>query len=137
MRGKPLKLDGAWVCVSCHADLGQPVSGDRRVRPPVRCDDCRPVHKLWTHWLSGRQTAASKVARAIKGGQLQRPALFACVDCGNPAKCYDHRDYSRPLDVVPVCLSCNVRRSSAKPLNPFLVSALLLARIDEIFHPQG
>ena len=37
-----------------------------------------------------------------------------CVDCGNEATCWEHRDYSRPLDVDPICQSCNVRRGPAK-----------------------
>lgn len=36
-----------------------------------------------------------------------------CVDCGAPAECHDHRDYSKPLHVEPVCRSCNVRRGPA------------------------
>lgn len=51
------------------------------------------------------------VQAAIEIGFL--PALdgaINCVDCGIPAKCYDHRDYAKPLDVEPVCVGCNVRR---------------------------
>ena len=39
-----------------------------------------------------------------------------CVDCGKPAHSYDHRDYEKPLDVEPVCRSCNRRRPRAEPL---------------------
>jgi len=55
-----------------------------------------------------------EVYKAKKAGTL--PALdgsIACVDCGRPASCYDHRDYSKPLDVSPVCRGCNVRRGMA------------------------
>lgn len=39
-----------------------------------------------------------------------------CVDCGKRAFHYDHRYYSRPLDVVPVCRVCNIRRGAARDL---------------------
>ncbi|MBN8492375.1 MAG: hypothetical protein J0M00_13225 [Burkholderiales bacterium] len=53
---------------------------------------------------------------AVKRGVL--PDLsqgeYACADCGAPALEYDHRDYARPLDVDPVCKSCNRLRGAAK-----------------------
>ena len=39
-----------------------------------------------------------------------------CVDCGQRAFHYDHRYYSRPLDVVPVCRTCNHLRGPARDL---------------------
>ncbi len=47
---------------------------------------------------------------AIKCGLLPEPLDCRCVDCGRQADCYDHRDYSRPLDVEPVCIACNGHR---------------------------
>jgi hypothetical protein len=47
---------------------------------------------------------------------LQPAATKKCVDCGNPAECYDHRDYTRPLKVEPVCKACNNRRGPGWPL---------------------
>ena len=38
--------------------------------------------------------------------KVERP----CVDCGNRAVEYDHRDYMKPLDVQAVCKSCNAAR---------------------------
>lgn len=35
------------------------------------------------------------------------------MDCKGPAKQYDHHDYSEPLKVEPVCISCNHRRGPA------------------------
>ena len=50
--------------------------------------------------------------KAIKEGKLIRltKANIACVDCGEKATDYDHRDYSKPLKVDAVCHKCNVRR---------------------------
>ena len=39
--------------------------------------------------------------------------MLICVDCGNGADVYDHRDYSRPLQVAAVCHSCNQLRGPA------------------------
>jgi hypothetical protein len=63
--------------------------------------------------------ALRAVASAIRHGLL--PSLVttnvACADCDeNWAQCYDHRDYSKPLDVVPVCMSCNSHRGPAKQM---------------------
>ena len=55
--------------------------------------------------------AGRLVKQAIISGNLAPiTADTKCVDCGSPAYCYDHRDYGRPLDVEPVCRSCNNTR---------------------------
>lgn len=54
------------------------------------------------------------VSKAVKEGDLPRlDGSIRCVDCGEPAKNYDHRDYAKPLDVEPVCISCNLKRGPA------------------------
>lgn len=58
--------------------------------------------------------ARAAVACAVRRGALPRPETRACVDCGGVARDYDHRDYSRPLEVEPVCRSCNKLRPAAK-----------------------
>lgn len=61
------------------------------------------------------QRTAMKMVRYAKSFGLL-PALdgsIACVDCGKPAEIYEHRDYSRPLDVEPTCVSCNRHRGTA------------------------
>lgn len=65
------------------------------------------------------QTQCARVfAVAIRRNVLPRAidASTLCADCGRAAVMYDHRDYSRPLDVVAVCHSCNLRRGAALPL---------------------
>lgn len=64
--------------------------------------------------------AHQKVRRAVVSGQLPRVKTLTCVDCGKPARCYDHRDYTKPLDVAPVCFSCNTRRGPAYPYSEAL-----------------
>lgn len=65
--------------------------------------------------VSGGNYCGNKVAIAIRKGQLRRPSEFPCTDCGGAALQYDHRDYNKPLDVDPVCRSCNRRRGKAIP----------------------
>jgi hypothetical protein len=60
-----------------------------------------------------QQAAAYQVGKAIRKGLLPRASECVCVDCGKPAEHYDHRDYRQPLNVQPVCRSCNCRRGSA------------------------
>lgn len=63
---------------------------------------------------NGRSAAAVQVAKAVREGRLQPAKNFACTDCGVPAVEYDHRDYSKPLAVEPVCRKCNSRRGPGK-----------------------
>lgn len=55
------------------------------------------------------------VSIAKRAGKL--PLLdgsIKCVDCGGIARHYEHRDYTRPLEVEPVCPSCNYKRGPAR-----------------------
>lgn len=63
-----------------------------------------------------RWKAIAEVRKAIRRGALRHPKLLLCVDCGRQAFDYDHRDYSRPLMVAPVCRRCNVLRGPASEL---------------------
>ena len=64
--------------------------------------------------------AAAAVSKAIRKGDLERLSHVhdldhdvACVDCGEKAQVYDHRDYNKPLEVDPVCQKCNCARGPA------------------------
>lgn len=62
-----------------------------------------------------RANVSNIVSEAKKTGKLAiLDGTTPCVDCGAPADRYDHRDYSKPLDVEPVYCSCNGRRGPAK-----------------------
>ncbi len=63
------------------------------------------------------QRACMAVRRAIRDGELPKINTQKCVDCGRQAQHYDHRDYDKPLDVVPTCVSCNYKRGPAKGLH--------------------
>lgn len=95
-----------------------------------KCRDCRAVYvrahkktekgmatarKNYRDIASTRMNLAKmKLANAVKRGRVPRAQTLACVDCGVQAQCYDHRDYLKPLDVVPVCHRCNKRRGPGK-----------------------
>ena len=51
--------------------------------------------------MSLRNIAHNAVKSAVQQKRIQPARLLACVDCGGGAQHYDHRDYSRPLDVQP------------------------------------
>lgn len=93
-----LKEQSCVVCGGAYID-----------RPSRRChcDRC-----LMAFYQSGDRAMAA-VAKAIATGALMRPATYKCVDCDKQAQQYDHRDYRKPLDVDPVCRSCNQRRGRA------------------------
>lgn len=101
-----LKVNGRFRCVDCGDDQG-PAEG--RSRP--WCWECGYFRY---RCLSRVQAAASaRLNKAIRQGVLPAVTTLACADCGSPAVCYDHRDYTKPLAVDPVCKSCNAFRGSA------------------------
>lgn len=62
--------------------------------------------------------ARRAVREAIVTGRLHRIETRVCVDCGNPAQAWEHRDYRKPLDVEPVCHPCNAKRGPGLPWAP-------------------
>lgn len=63
--------------------------------------------------MSLRNIAHGAVKSAVQQKRIPPARMLICVDCGRGAQHYDHRDYSRPLDVAPVCRSCNRKRGPA------------------------
>jgi len=68
----------------------------------------------WTREL--RVSAYNKLRCALARGDIE-PITddCKCVDCGAPAKCFEHRNYFKPLDVDKVCISCNQQRGEGYP----------------------
>lgn len=65
--------------------------------------------------LERRKGAYKIMLAAIKVGALPEAKTQRCVDCGERAEGWDHRDYSKPLDVQAVCGRCNTRRGPGAP----------------------
>lgn len=73
---------------------------------------CRPC--VATRFQDNGGRAAHRAVRmAVSRGELAPAKNLLCTDCGKRAREYDHRDYSKPLEVTPVCRSCNHKRGSA------------------------
>lgn len=90
------------TCVDCGADK----SPDRH-RLVQRCEPCGFT------FMRAMTNANMAIRMAVQRGRLPPARTKSCVDCGSQALDWDHRDYSRPLDVQPVCRSCNQRRGPA------------------------
>lgn len=104
---RTLRVGDLTACIDCLALL--PAKSGRR--GPLRCEDCGRSRYRAMSTIQNR--AAGIVARAIRAGALASPRSRVCTDCGRPAEAYDHRDYTQPLKVDPVCRSCNVMRGPA------------------------
>lgn len=101
-----ISYDDMNTCLRCNHQW-EP----RTKQKPKQCPGCKSP-RWWLPITTGG--AHAKVQMAVQRGDL--PALdgsVACVDCGQPATDYDHRDYSKPLDVDPVCHVCNLARGPA------------------------
>lgn len=89
-------------CSSCGAFTA------RRGGIVAICETCRGERQRL------RSTACCAVRKAVAIGMLPKASSRSCTDCGRPATEHDHRDYRRPLDVQPVCRSCNLLRGPAE-----------------------
>lgn len=104
-------------CLQCGCDISErhyhakyclPCSAERQKNPAAVA-----AHRI--------------VSDAIKRGELDHPRTLVCADCSKPATDYDHRDYSKPLDVQPVCRSCNKLRGPAIGSLPRVVDSFVEA----------
>jgi hypothetical protein len=90
-------------CKVCNVDISE------RFHSAKVCFKCLDTNGVRTGGLK----AQVKVYYAVKKGILPPVRTLKCVDCGKPATVYEHRDYNKPLDVVPTCSSCNFKRGPA------------------------
>jgi len=116
---KPLKIDGQWCCLDCKVPLAPHYlagNGGPMVFRGLRCTPCRRARHAAHNVVKCR--AHRSVAVAIEAGLLLPVTMHRCVDCNAPACDYDHRDYSKPLHVDPVCRRCNLVRGAGAGLPP-------------------
>jgi len=93
----------SFVCPLCSE------KSERKGNGHAYCLKCMPLANRI------KSVASQAVKKAIKEGILPKiTSETKCVDCGKSAFCYDHRDYTKPLKVVPVCASCNYNRGPGK-----------------------
>ena len=93
------------LCRVCHSEI---IDRHHSAKLCFPCAD---------HSVNGGHKAHREVKKAIKNGILSPIQEMKCLDCGKQAEIYDHKDYNNPLDVEPVCRSCNRKRGSAIPLS--------------------
>ena len=93
-------------CVDCGASLAHKHGGT------IRCIPCVKILRGKSN-VTPQQACATIVTLAVKAGILPKQRSQLCVDCGDMARSYDHRDYMKPLEVEPVCVSCNNKRGPA------------------------
>lgn len=104
------------TCLECSKDI------THRHWCAEYCLDCaisrRSVYTRNRKFVGNDNDKSRAITKyAVKVGFLPKPTDFDCVDCGTKAECYDHRDYSKPLDVDPVCLRCNSSRGRGIEVN--------------------
>ena len=122
-REKALALHPARTCALC---------GDVIPREKGRChSDYCSLHCA-TVVAKARGQVAQVVSKELSSGRLVPAKTLTCVDCGKPAFDYDHREYLKPLEVVPVCRSCNIKRGAADDIRPFVAAFLGLAVEDMV-----
>lgn len=92
----------ASVCVDC--------GGNKADLHPLR-QRCIPCDGNFSRQML---RANAVIGREVARGRLQPARTLQCVDCGRQALDWDHRDYSKPLEVEPTCRACNQKRGPAK-----------------------
>jgi hypothetical protein len=92
-----------FACRGCGAQVRRATMRDRT----RFCNACSDKHKR------ERCRAAAAVCRAVRSGALLKASECSCTDCNAPANAYDHRDYTKPLEVAAVCWGCNQKRGPA------------------------
>lgn len=103
-----------WAYFRLFLDESSERSGNERAILQLGFDLRRnPLKTL--EFIAAQKAAILAVGIEIGKGNLPklREKEVPCVDCGERATIYDHRDYNRPIEVVPVCKSCNSKRGSA------------------------
>lgn len=101
-------------CRKCDALIQPPPGGFKRVWPGY-CEVCIEPMRAKRRARRLMFDAHKVVAKAVRSGLLAPIRSLICADCGKPAQHYDHRDYTKPLEVRPVCASCNMLRGPGLP----------------------
>jgi len=103
-------------CRSCAKAGWREYYAQRRRKEKQRVQSERFKKNLRSHIRSAwTYHAVSQVSAAVRDNRLPRlsEVYIACVDCGKRATDWEHRDYTKPLDVAPCCRSCNSKRGNA------------------------
>jgi hypothetical protein len=110
------------VCKTCHkARMKRQRLTDPKVQEYDRIRYQHPERKAYQRKIADRWDAEHPLAykarytvhNAVRDGRLTRQP---CAICGTTEKIHaHHRDYSKPLDVVWLCVKCHQRIHAAFP----------------------
>lgn len=91
------------TCVDCgsHKDVGAHPLAQR----------CKPCAENFYRQVLAANRALNA---AVRRGDIPAAKTQRCADCDSTARDWDHRDYSKPLQVQAVCRACNFKRGPAK-----------------------
>lgn len=64
-----------------------------------------------------KTNAHKQVREAVRKGILLPISQCVCVDCGITACDYHHENYLFPLEVVPLCRACHIKKHKASESN--------------------
>ncbi len=125
-------------CVKCGGTNRYPAPPKRKLGQCIDCQNARyqknkdhilknvdkwqkenqdKVLKIKNNWKKQnieKIKAHNEVLYAIKKERLIPVSKCMCLDCGASAKEYHHEDYSKPLDVIPLCYCCHKNRHKSK-----------------------
>lgn len=84
-------------------------SEKKRNSKPERIKRIGITSKNWRKNNPEKEKAYSKLWNEIKRGRIQRKTI--CEECGSNNKIHaHHEDYSKPLDVIWLCVPCHGKR---------------------------
>jgi hypothetical protein len=78
-----------------------------RGKIPERIKANAEINRAWRAEDVRRALAHSKVARAIRSGQLDRQP---CIRCGEKKSVAHHEDYDKPFEIMWLCQPCHKQR---------------------------
>lgn len=87
---------------------------ERRKRGFINSETHKRLNKEYAKRFPERVRANYLVNRAVRTKQIPPVKERACDCCGEAARHYHHPDYSKPLEVVPLCESCHRRAHSSQ-----------------------
>lgn len=125
----PVKRRPCTICCKphgCHSDecfhCRRKKISTENVRYCAICDGIMPRGRSHSKYCSlecaravadARVSISNAISRLVRSGNLRPARSFSCVDCGGVAREYEHREYLKPFNVVPVCHACNLKRGPA------------------------
>jgi len=79
----------------------------------------KAAYVRWNKQQSGtlQRRAHHLIGYLVLAKKIPKPSELRCDDCGSAAEVYDHRDYTKPREVDPVCRPCNVKRGPGANVN--------------------